>query len=162
MHQSNFFRKKSTFTLKDFVRQRHRWMQGILLTSLSKKIPFRYKVGPVLMSLGSCTMPINMLLFPVSLIWPLPPSPLMYHIYTFVVGTITYMFILGTLQSFSVKQHGLLKCSVLVVASVVCGAFAGMLENISSVLVYWIPKSASSSGFYVVNKQVDSHCMKVV
>ena len=154
--------EKSTFTIKDFVRQRHRWMHGILLTALSKKIPFRYKVGPVLMSLAGCTMPFNMLLFPISLVWPMPPSPVMYHIYTFVVGTITYLFILGTLQTFSVKQHGLVKCFVLVIATVLCGVFASLLENISSLLVYWLPKSSTlRSGFYVVNKQVDGHCMKV-
>ncbi|XP_005095315.1 beta-1,4-mannosyltransferase egh [Aplysia californica] len=153
--------EKSTFTLYDFIHQRHRWMHGILLTALSKKIPLRYKVGPVLMSLAGCTMPFNMLLFPISMIWPMPPSPVMYHIYTFVVGIIIYLFVLGTLQTFSIKQHGLIKCCLLVIATVLCGIIASVLENISSLRVYWIPKS-STNGFYVVNKQVQSECMKIL
>jgi egghead protein (zeste-white 4 protein) len=36
--------EKSTFTLKDFVQQRRRWMYGIGLTAKSHQIPLRYTV----------------------------------------------------------------------------------------------------------------------
>ncbi len=35
--------ERAAFTVADFVRQRRRWVQGILLTICSQKIPWKYK-----------------------------------------------------------------------------------------------------------------------
>lgn len=153
--------EKSTFTLRDFIQQRRRWMQGILLTALSPKIPLRYKLGPVLMSFSGCTLPVNLLMVPVSLIWPLPSSPIISITYSFILGTIIYLFILGTLQTFNVHRYGIWKCSFLVLATLFCGLVACILENIASILVFWFPRSSVTS-FYVVNKEVPSDCIKMV
>lgn len=151
----------STFTLGDFIQQRSRWMRGILLTALSNKIPLRYKTGPMLMSFSGCTMPLNLLLGSVSLFWPLPSSPIFTLSYSFILGTILYLFILGTLQTFCIRQHGVIKCCILVLATVLCGLVAYVLENISSVLVFWSPKSSTDT-FYVVNKQVHKLNIKLL
>lgn len=153
--------EKSTFTLKDFIQQRRRWMHGILLTALSKKIPLRYKLGPILMSFSSCTIPLNILRFPLGMVWPMPTSPFISTVYSFIIGTIVYLFLLGTLQTFCVKQHGVLKCCLLVVATILCGLVAGVLENIASILVFWTPR-VSISTFYVVNKEIQSEYIKTV
>ncbi|CAG5136461.1 unnamed protein product [Candidula unifasciata] len=153
--------EKSTFTVKDFIQQRRRWMHGILLTALSKKIPLRYKVGPILMSFSGCAMPLNMLLFPLGMIWPMPMSPFIAAVYSFIIGTIIYLFILGTLQTFCVQQHGVVKCCLLTVATILCGLIACVLENIASILVFWTPR-VSIKTFYVVNKEVQSEYVKVV
>ncbi|CAL1537963.1 unnamed protein product, partial [Lymnaea stagnalis] len=153
--------EKSTFTLKDFIQQRRRWMQGILLTALSAKIPLRYKLGPVLMSFSGCTLPANLLMVPISLIWPLPSSPIITVTYSFILGTILYLFILGTLQTFSVHRYGIWKCILLVLATMMCGLVACILENIASILVFWFPRSSVAS-FYVVKKEVPSDCIKMV
>lgn len=153
--------EKSTFTLSDFMRQRRRWMQGILLTALSAKIPWRFKIGPVLMSFSSCTLPINLLMIPVSFIWPMPSSPFIMLTYNFILGTVIYLFILGTLQTFCIQQYGWWRCCLLVLATILCGLVGGVLENIVSILVFWFPKS-SITNFYIVNKQVPCDCIKVV
>uniref|UniRef100_A0A2C9K6J7 Glycosyltransferase 2-like domain-containing protein n=1 Tax=Biomphalaria glabrata TaxID=6526 RepID=A0A2C9K6J7_BIOGL len=147
--------EQSTFTIKDFVRQRRRWMQGILLTALSKKIPLRYKFGPVLMSLSSCILPLNLLLFLVSRVWSLPSSVFITVTFSIILGTIIYLFILGTLQTFGVHQHGVWKCFLLVCATLLCGMVACCLEYLVAVLVFWMPKTTINN-FYIVNKEIVS------
>ncbi|XP_059178647.1 beta-1,4-mannosyltransferase egh-like [Physella acuta] len=153
--------EKSTFTLSDFMRQRRRWVQGILLTALSKKIPWRFKIGPVLMSFSSCTLPFNILLVPVSILWPMPSSPFLMFTYSFNMGTAIYLFILGTVQTFCIQKYGWWRCCLLALATIFCGLVGGVLENIVSILVFWLPKS-SATHFYIVKKQVPCDYIKVV
>lgn len=154
--------EKSTFTLMDFVQQRRRWMRGILQTAMSKQIPLRYKVGPVLMSFAGCTMPFNLLAMPIDTIWPLPFNPFTNSLYSFITAMVIYLFILGTMRTFGPRKHGVVKCCLLVVATLVCAVIAGLLENISSILVFWFPKTSQQNGFYVVNKQVQNECLKLM
>jgi beta-1,4-mannosyltransferase len=37
--------EKSPFTLTDFVKQRKRWLQGILLVVHDHQLPFRVRIG---------------------------------------------------------------------------------------------------------------------
>ncbi|KAK3783683.1 hypothetical protein RRG08_025307 [Elysia crispata] len=153
--------ESSTFTLFDFIQQRKRWMHGIFLTAASKKIPLRYKTGPVLMSFAGMTMPANVLMLPVNMVWPMPSNPALNIAYCFLLGTFVYLFILGTLQTFCYRKYGLIKCLGLVLATVLCGLVACVLENISSVLVFWTPR-VSSTGFYVVKKDSQTRDIKIV
>ena len=153
--------ESSTFTLFDFIQQRKRWMHGIFLTAASKKIPLRYKAGPVLMSFAGMTMPANVLMIAVNMVWPMPSYPILNIAYCFLLGTIVYLFILGTLQTFCYRKYGLIKCLALVLATVFCGLVACVLENISSVLVFWTPR-VSSGGFYVVKKDAQMRDIKIV
>ncbi|GFS21317.1 beta-1,4-mannosyltransferase bre-3 [Elysia marginata] len=153
--------ESSTFTLFDFVQQRKRWMHGIFLTAISKKIPLRYKAGPVLMSVAGMTMPANVLMLPVNIVWPMPSNPALNLAYCFLLGTFVYLFILGTLQTFCYRKYGLIKCLGLVFATLLCALVACVLENISSVLVFWMPR-VSRTGFYVVKKDTQIRDIKIV
>lgn len=145
--------ESSTFTLQDFVQQRRRWMHGILLTALSRKIPLRYKLGPVLLTISNFLMPLNFLLFPLGIIWPMPMLSPLTSIYGFVLGTVVYLYLLGTLQTFSIKHCGFVKLCFLLVTTIPCGLLACLLENVSSCLVFWNPKHSLYT-FHIVKKEV--------
>ncbi|KAH9505687.1 hypothetical protein Btru_055500 [Bulinus truncatus] len=145
--------EQSTFNFADFVRQRRRWTYGILLTALSNKIPLKYKVGPILMSSASCFLPLNILMIVLGLFWPIPYLSATVLTLSFNLGTVIYLFILGTMKTFSVQRHGIWKSCLLVFASLFCGMVAYFLETVAAVLVFWFPRS-SMNNFYIVNKEI--------
>lgn len=153
--------EQSTFTFSDFIQQRRRWIHGILLTAVSKRIPLRYRIGPALMSISSSTMPLTLIMILINIFWPVPKTPLFAMIYSFASGTLIYLFILGTIQTFCVRRYGIFKCSLLVVATIFCAVVSLILETVSSILVFWTPK-ISLNTFHVVNKQVQNECIKII
>uniref|UniRef100_A0A2C9LSB5 Glycosyltransferase 2-like domain-containing protein n=1 Tax=Biomphalaria glabrata TaxID=6526 RepID=A0A2C9LSB5_BIOGL len=112
--------EQSTFTIADFVKQRRRWMHGVLLTALNKKIPFRNNLGPILLTLSSFLHPLNLVLSLIMLVSLQPLPPFLIVCTSFIWGTHIFLAIFGTLKTFHVHQHGFIKCIILVSATVVC------------------------------------------
>ncbi|KAK7503823.1 hypothetical protein BaRGS_00004946 [Batillaria attramentaria] len=144
--------EKSTFTLKDFVHQRKRWMRGIFLTASSSKLPVRYKMGPILMTLAAFFLPLTSLNIPLGLLCPIPVKPSLNIVCAFIASTFEFLFILGTCKSFSVRRYGVLRHCLLVVATLGCSFFILIFENIASIMAFWMP---SETEFYVVKKELN-------
>ncbi|CAG5117574.1 unnamed protein product [Candidula unifasciata] len=146
--------EKSTFTVMDFVLQRCRWMHGIYLTMLSRHIPLRYKVGPVLLTVSNILMPVNLLLLPLGIVWPLPMSQALIFVYSFVMGTVLYLYMLGTFLTFSGQlKYSRTKFCLLLAATPLCAMASCVLENISSILVFWLQQKPLHS-FHIVKKEI--------
>lgn len=145
--------ENSTFTMADFVLQRCRWMRGIYLTILSRGIPLRYKAGPLLLTVSNMAMPVNLLLLPLGLIWPLPISASLLFVYGFVLGTVLHLYLLGTYLTFSgQQQYNRARCWFLLAVTPLCAMIACVLENISSILVFWVQQTPLHS-FHIVQKE---------
>lgn len=118
--------EKSPFTIIDFIQQRKRWVQGILLIVHSKKIPIKYKALLGTSLYAWIVLPLILLNFLVVLIFPMETHPLLEGIVHFVGAMNVYMFLFGALKSFSLKRQGFLKywffvsCSVAVIPINVC------------------------------------------
>ncbi|KAL8573424.1 hypothetical protein ACOMHN_032439 [Nucella lapillus] len=144
----------STFTLKDYVQQRRRWMRGISLTAWSGQLPLRYKLGPVFMTLSAFFLPFTALNIPLSFLMPIPLSLPLNLVCTFITSTFGFLFILGALKSFSIRRYGMIGCALLAVASLFSSFVILVFEVTASVMAFWC---SSMAEFYIVKKELNSH-----
>lgn len=145
--------EKSTFTFRDYVHQRKRWMQGIYLTALSCQLPLRYKLGPVLMTICSLCLPLTTLNMLLTILYPVPVWLWLNCSVGFCSSMIVFLFVLGTMKSFSIRRYGVLRCSLFVLSTLACSILIIVFENVASILAFWTP---SKHEFYVVKKEVRS------
>lgn len=140
--------EKSPFTLKDFIQQRKRWLQGILLVVHTKALPFKYKICLGLSCYAWVTLPLalsNIFLAPM---FPLPSIIVLDFTMTFVGAVNIYMFMFGVLKSFNVQRYGLVKFFICLCGSVAVIPFNGIMENVAVLWGYFGRKHS----FYIVQK----------
>ena len=99
--------EKSPFTIRDYLHQRKRWLQGILLVVHSPKIPFVYKWFLAIALYSRITIPVGTVNVMLSAFYPLPVDPSLYII-IISFGVNIYMFIFGIVKSLKFRQVGLL------------------------------------------------------
>ncbi|KAI8761206.1 beta-1,4-mannosyltransferase egh [Biomphalaria glabrata] len=145
--------EQSTFTIHDFAKQKRRWMHGVFLTAVSNKIPVRYKLGPIFLSLSRCCVPFNTLLI---ILMHVMVEPIPYHLIassSFTYGTHVFLAIFGTFKTFEVHKQGIRKSIFLILASAVCCFLPIAIEHWNSVVVFWQPRiSMNRFHFYIVRK----------
>lgn len=101
--------EKSPFTLTDFLQQRKRWLQGILLVVRSTAIPLRNKI---LLAISLCswiTMPLSTSNMIFAAIYPIPCPNVIDFVCAFIAGFNIYMYVFGVIKSFSLYRFGLIK-----------------------------------------------------
>ncbi|CRL04095.1 CLUMA_CG017208, isoform A [Clunio marinus] len=142
--------EKSPFTLLDFLQQRKRWLQGILLVVHSKLIPFKYKIFLTISVYSWCTMFLSSLNIIFAVIFPLPCPFFIDFICTFLGGLAIYMYIFGVLKSFSLYRFGILKSMICIIGAVCTFPINLIIENAA---VLW-GVFTNKHKFYVVQKEV--------
>lgn len=142
--------EKSPFTIYDFLQQRKRWLQGILLVVHSRQIPVSTKwlLGVSLYSW--VTMPLAFFSIFLSAFFPVPVHTLINIAAAFVGGTNFYMYIFGVIKSFRVDRVGWLRMIMYVVVALVTMPFNFLVENLA-VLLGLI---GNKHKFYIVNKLI--------
>lgn len=142
--------EKSPFTLFDFLQQRKRWIQGILLVVHSKIIPFRYKIFLFMSVYSWCTMPLSSSNIIFAIFYPLPCPFIMDLVCAFLGGISVYMYIFGVLKSFSLYRFGLWKSIICIIGALCTIPFNLVIENTA---VVW-GLLTNKHKFYVVQKDV--------
>ncbi|XP_050303235.1 beta-1,4-mannosyltransferase egh [Anthonomus grandis grandis] len=142
--------EKSPFTFMDFIQQRKRWLQGILLVVHSKAIPLKYKVLLGCSCYSWVTLPLAVSNILLAAWFPIPCPPVMDFIVLFIGGVNVYMFIFGVLKSFNVYRFGFAKFLLCLLGAVAVMPFNLLMENIAVIWGYFGYKHK----FYVVNKNV--------
>ncbi|XP_023026805.2 egghead [Leptinotarsa decemlineata] len=142
--------EKSPFTLWDFVQQRKRWMQGILLVVHSKSIPFKNKIFLGCSCYSWLTLPLSISNVLLASKFPIPCPPAIDFLVAFIGAVNIYMFIFGVIKSFTVYRFGLSRFLLCVVAAVIVIPFNLIIENIA---IIWCILGKKHK-FYVVNKSV--------
>ncbi|KAJ8984418.1 hypothetical protein NQ317_012481 [Molorchus minor] len=99
--------EKSPFTLWDFMQQRKRWIQGILLVVHSKMIPIRNKLLLGCSCYSWVTLPLSVSNLLVASKFPIPCPPLIDFLCAFTGAVNIYMFVFGVIKSFTVYRFGL-------------------------------------------------------
>uniref|UniRef100_A0A182ILQ1 Peptidase S1 domain-containing protein n=1 Tax=Anopheles atroparvus TaxID=41427 RepID=A0A182ILQ1_ANOAO len=84
--------EKSPFTLLDFLHQRKRWLQGILLAVRSKAIPLSSKLLLGISLSSWITLPLSTSNLFLAAIYPIPCPKLFDFVCAFVTGVTVYMF----------------------------------------------------------------------
>jgi beta-1,4-mannosyltransferase len=141
--------EKSPFTLMDFIQQRKRWLQGILLVVQSKEIPFRYKMFLTISVYSWCLMPLAISNVFFAIQYPLPCPYIVDSVCAFLGGISIYMYIFGTIKSFSLSRFGFFKTIIGVLGSLCTIPLNMLTENTA---VAW-GVLTNKHKFYVVKKE---------
>lgn len=142
--------EKSPFTLMDFLQQRKRWIQGILLVVHSREIPIKYKFFLGLSVYSWVTMPLTSSNIFLAALTPLPAGLFLDLTCAFLGGLSVYMYIFGVLKSFSLYRFGLLKSFLCIIGALCTIPVNLVIENAA---VLW-GIFTNKHRFYVVQKEV--------
>lgn len=142
--------EKSPFTIKDFLQQRKRWLQGIFLVVHSEKIPIQNKFFLAMSLYAWMTMPLATLSLILSTFYPLPPTALCNFLSAFVGATWIYMYIFGVFKSFSLMRLGVKRFIICIIGALCAIPFNIVIENVAVILGLF----GSKHKFYVVQKQL--------
>ncbi|CAH1110884.1 unnamed protein product [Psylliodes chrysocephalus] len=140
--------EKSPFTLWDFVQQRKRWLQGILLVVHSKAIPVKNKLLLACSCYSWLTLPLSVSNLILASKFPIPCPPFIDFMCAFIGAVNIYMFVFGVIKSFTVYRFGLPRFLLCVIGAVFVIPFNLIIENIA--VVWGI--LGKKHKFYVVNK----------
>ena len=141
--------EKSPFTLWDFVQQRKRWLQGILLVVHSKAIPLSKKLLLGISCYSWVTMPLSTSNIVLAGIYPITCPPLIDFLCAFIGAVNIYMYVFGVVKSFSLYRFGIARFILCI-----CGALSTIPFNliIENIAVIW-GLFGKKHKFYVVNKE---------
>lgn len=142
--------EKSPFTLWDFVQQRKRWLQGILLVVHSKSIPLRSKILLGISCYSWVTLPLSASNVILAALCPIPCPAIIDFICAFIGAVNIYMYVFGVVKSFSLYRFGMIRFALCI-----CGALSTIPFNIiiENVAVIW-GLFGKKHKFYVVNKNI--------
>ncbi|CAK1578470.1 unnamed protein product [Parnassius mnemosyne] len=142
--------EKSPFTLWDFMQQRKRWIQGILLVVHSKEIPLVNKILLALSCYSWVTLPLSTSNILLATLCPIPCPQILDLICGFIGAVNIYMYVFGVIKSFPLYRFGPIKFLMFI-----CGALATIPFNIiiENVAVIW-GVLGKKHKFYIVNKEV--------
>ncbi|XP_018326378.1 beta-1,4-mannosyltransferase egh [Agrilus planipennis] len=142
--------EKSPFTLWDFMQQRKRWVQGILLVVHSKAIPWKKKILLAISCYSWVTLPLSTSNIILAAVCPVPCPPLMDFIVAFIGAVNIYMYVFGVVKSLSIHRVGPCKLFLCILGALLTMPFNVVIENVA---VIW-GVIAKKHKFYVVNKNI--------
>lgn len=142
--------EKSPFSLWDFMQQRKRWLQGVLLVVHSPEIPIRYKLLLAISCYSWVTMPLSSSNLFLSGFFPIPCPAVMDFLCAFIGAVNFYMYIFGVMKSFSLYRLGFIKFSFCLLGALCVIPLNVLIENVAVILGLFGKKHK----FYIVNKQL--------
>ncbi|XP_055546429.1 beta-1,4-mannosyltransferase egh [Wyeomyia smithii] len=142
--------EKSPFTLLDFLQQRKRWLQGILLVVHSNTIPVRNKLLLGISVYSWVTMPLSTSNMIFAGLYPIPCPNTVDFLCAFIAGFNIYMYVFGVIKSFSLYRFGVVKFLACVLGALCTIPINVIIENVA---VIW-GLVGKKHKFYVVQKDV--------
>lgn len=142
--------EKSPFTIRDFLQQRKRWMQGIFLVVHSPNIPLQNKLFLAMSLYAWMTMPLSTTNLIFASMYPLPPTAWCNFLSTFVGAVSIYMYVFGVIKSFSLVRIGFKRYVLCLVGAIFTIPFNVIIENVAVLWGFFGKKHK----FFVVQKQV--------
>lgn len=144
--------EKSPFTIRDYLHQRKRWLQGILLVVHSSKIAIVYKFFLAVSLYSRIMIPVSMVNVFVSNHYPLPGDFVLY-LALLAFGINIYMFIYGVIKSFKINRVGVIRYTTYLLGAIFLAIpFVIITEHF---VVLWGLLSHKYK-FHVVQKQIGS------
>ncbi|XP_065207543.1 beta-1,4-mannosyltransferase egh-like [Planococcus citri] len=140
--------EKSPFTIRDYIEQRKRWIQGLMLVVISPEISWRYKFWLSMSLYAWITIPLTLSNIFLSFFFPIP-MPIWLNCLCIFIGSVNlYMYFFGTIKSISVYRIGVCRYSLCLVSVIYVVLIATIMENIAVIKSVFGSKKA----FYIVKK----------
>lgn len=126
--------ESSPFTVMDFLQQRKRWFQGILLVMHSPEIPLKYKLFVGTTNYGWVVLPLTTIVATFGIWYPLPSFGANFDAFTGAInGVYAYLFLFGVIKSFSIRRLGLIKFTCSLIGSMLIVQLNLIFESIVSI-----------------------------
>lgn len=148
--------EKSPFTIMDFIQQRKRWIQGILLVVHSKKLSFRYKIFVSLSCYAWAVMPLTTIGAILRVFYPTPWSYHLEALFVAILSVYLYLYIFGVLKTFTTNHFSVFKTVVFLFMTILAIPINAVMENIA---VIW-GLLGNKLTFYIVKKDANT-CITV-
>ncbi|XP_065158083.1 beta-1,4-mannosyltransferase egh [Atheta coriaria] len=142
--------EKSPFTLFDFIQQRKRWLQGILLVIHSKALPVRTKLLLAISCYSWVTLPLCTSNLILAALCPIPCPPLVDFLCAFICSVNMYMYVFGVVKSFTIVRFGIWRFMLCIIGALLTMPINIVIENIA---VIW-GVVGKKHKFYIVNKNI--------
>jgi len=142
--------EKSPFTLADFIKQRKRWLQGILLVVHDENLPLRSRLGLGIALYSWLTLPITSLNVILAPLCPIPLHWSLNFLINYVGAVNVYLYIIGAVRSFSLIRLGYVHFALRIIGTLATIPFVVICE-ITAVL--W-GLFSDKGKFYIVQKQL--------
>lgn len=136
----------------DFLQQRKRWLQGILLVVHSNTIPLRHKLLLGVSVYSWVTLPLSTTSLVLAKMYPIPCPYIMDFVCAFIAAVNIYMYVFGVLKSFSLYRFGMVRFLICALGAVCTIPVNLVIENTA---VIW-GLVGRKHKFYVVQKDVRS------
>ncbi|KAK3595735.1 hypothetical protein CHS0354_025359 [Potamilus streckersoni] len=146
--------EKSPFTIVDYIKQRKRWFVGRMYTLLSPNIPVKYKLFLIPTDLSWLLLTLNLSNSFVSLLFPMQTPNVVFFVTSMIVGVMIFLFVFGSIKSFSLKRYGFLKKAIICASTILIIPFAACLDGIASLYGFC---GRLDDGFYIVKKDKELH-----
>lgn len=145
--------EKSPFTLMDFIQQRKRWLQGLLLVVHSTEIPWATKWCLAFSVYATATLPLSLSNLVWAVMYPIPCPLAMDLLFGLIGGVGLYMYIFGVIKTVSLSRRssGWLKLPVGVIGVILVIPLIVILENVA---VIW-GLLGKKHKFHVVQKNIE-------
>ncbi|KAK3597169.1 hypothetical protein CHS0354_003663 [Potamilus streckersoni] len=140
----------STFTIEDYIKQRKRWFIGHMYALLSTEILLKCKLILIPTDLGWLLLLANVINIPCSYIYPTPMPIFLKVICTSIGGLIVFLFVFGSIKSFSIKKYGLIRKMLICTGSIAVIPLAAMLDGVASLYGFL---TRSYGEFHIVRKE---------
>ena len=140
--------EKSPFSVRDFLQQRKRWLQGIYLVVHDKKLPISSRFCLALALYSWITLPLSTSNIYLSFFYPIPVNATLDFLCCFIGAVNLYLYIIGAIKSFTISRVGYLRFFCCIIGAICTIPFVVIIENIA---VIW-GLFSSKNNFYVVEK----------
>ncbi|GMR45077.1 hypothetical protein PMAYCL1PPCAC_15272, partial [Pristionchus mayeri] len=142
--------EKSPFTTMDFLQQRKRWLEGLLLTVHSTKIRLLYKLPLAFVVYSWVFAPLIIAQLFIMPLFPLPKNIVLESISAALLALNVYMNVFGVLISFTQKyRRNMLLLLLYSVGAVLTMPYTVVIQAASVFLLFFGPKKE----FFIVKKE---------
>ena len=152
--------EQSPFTLKDFIKQRARWLVGGLRVVSSKRIPWRLSVVMRVLTTLWATMPLTYAALLVGLLMGSGSAEMSrmnwyyyYGLLPLLAAASVWNYVFGFCVTFSVRRLGIVRFATLLYAQVVLAPVFGVME-VAAVSYALANFRRLAVGFHVVQKEL--------
>lgn len=144
--------EKSPFTLRDYIEQRKRWVQGLTLVVLSPEISWRYKFWLSMSLYAWITMPLTISNVLLSLVFPIPIPIWLNCICIFVGAVNLYMYFFGAFKSIPLHRIGVFNYGLCLIGLML----AVIVDTVMQTFAVMKGVFGSKKSFYVVKKEYNN------
>ncbi|GMR39472.1 hypothetical protein PMAYCL1PPCAC_09667, partial [Pristionchus mayeri] len=144
--------EKSPFTVMDMLKQRKRWLEGLLLTVHSKKIRFLHKISLALVVYSWALAPLMIAQCFIAPFFPLPRNVFLDSLFAAMLALNLYMSAFGVIRSFTEKNRNSIQLRLIYcIGACFMILFTVVIQAASVLLFVFGPKK----DFYIVKKETD-------